>query len=93
VWNTDTPPLRFTTGLPHDYRPLHLFFLFAAECGIVNTLASPLSRVGINLFYLSTFETDLIFVPVHLVTEAMDVLLKHGFRCVEEAHPPTSSNH
>jgi len=52
-----------------------------AESGIVNTLASPLSRQGINLFYLSTYETDLIFVPAHVIDEAMEVLRKHGFNC------------
>lgn len=46
----------------------------AALTGIVQSISQPLATANISIFYLSTFETDFVFVPIQHVLLAVSVL-------------------
>jgi hypothetical protein len=47
---------------------------FTALTGIVQSISEPLAKANISIFYLSTFETDFVFVPIQHVLLAVSVL-------------------
>ena len=45
--------------------------------GILSSILSPLASAGINIFSISTFDTDYILVRVEVVEKARSVLRQH----------------
>lgn len=51
-----------------------------SEVGILASLADPLSRAGISIFTLSTYDTDYVFVSGANLSGALDTLREAGHR-------------
>ncbi len=49
------------------------------ECGIVYSISDPMSKSKINLFYISAFSTDYLFVSEADTKRAYDALKKAKF--------------
>jgi hypothetical protein len=48
--------------------------------GVLASLAKPLAEARINIFALSTFDTDYLLVKEELVSKAAEVLIRSGHR-------------
>ena len=49
------------------------------ECGIVYSISDPMSKSNINLFYISAFSTDYLFVSEADTKRAFEALKKAKF--------------
>jgi len=49
------------------------------EPGIADSIASPLARINISIYYISTFDTDHLLVKYKDSDKAIDELLKNSF--------------
>jgi hypothetical protein len=50
------------------------------ETGVVSALASPLARVGVGIFVISTFDTDYLLVQEEEIPVAVETLEHAGHR-------------
>ncbi|MBP7688808.1 MAG: ACT domain-containing protein [Thermoflexales bacterium] len=46
--------------------------------GVLSSIAAPLAEARINIFAISTFDTDYVLVKADRVTEAIGVLRRAG---------------
>jgi len=49
------------------------------EPGIADSIASPLARINISIYYISTFDTDHLLVKYKDSDKAIDELLQNSF--------------
>jgi uncharacterized protein len=62
-------------AMPADSRPLAL-----SETGVISSVAAPLTRAGIGIFVVSTYDSDNILVKEDLLGAAQAVLASEGIR-------------
>ena len=52
--------------------------------GVLSSLLSPLAVAGVNVFALSTFDTDYVMLPEQMLDRACKVLKTEGHRLIKE---------
>ncbi len=54
--------------------------------GVLASLAKPLSRAGVSIFVISTYDTDYVLVKEHTLTNTLSALQLAGHRLMGEAN-------